>query len=96
MDVFDGTPAINFIYRLYGANIGADVFLYGVTIMEFDLVTVDDGAILANAVLQTHLYEDRVLKHGRVYIGKGALMGNQSYTLCVLSFSRTRTTACYF
>jgi hypothetical protein len=51
-------------------------------ITEFDCVKVGDFAALnAVAALQTHLYEDRVMKVGRVDVGKGVTVGAGSTVL---------------
>jgi len=72
--IFDGTPLINVLHRAYGANIGKNVYQWEVNHFEYDLVTVKDDAILAGAIVQTHLYEDRMFKMGPVEIGTGALV----------------------
>ena len=51
-------------------------------ITEFDCVTVGDFvSINAMSALQTHLYEDRVMKVGRVHIGDGVTIGAGSTVL---------------
>jgi non-ribosomal peptide synthetase-like protein len=51
-------------------------------ITEFDCVTVCDYAALNSmCALQTHLYEDRVMKVGRVFVGKGVVVGAGSTVL---------------
>ena len=51
-------------------------------ITEFDCVKVGDFAALnAVSAFQTHLYEDRVMKVGRVDIGKGVTVGAGSTVL---------------
>ena len=45
-------------------------------ITEYDLVEIgDDACINESATLQTHLFEDRVMKMGRVRVGPGATGG---------------------
>ena len=67
-----GTPFINFIYRIFGSHIGKNVFISTLEITEFDLVTVGDNTDLnEQAGLQTHLFENRVMKCGKVEIKSG-------------------------
>ena len=79
--IFDGTPIINWIYRALGVRIGKDVFILGTSFMEHDLTEIDDGAVVAGATLQTHLYEDRMYKTGRVCIGREALVAPGGFAL---------------
>jgi non-ribosomal peptide synthetase-like protein len=45
-------------------------------ITEFDCVTIGDFCVLNSlSALQTHLYEDRVMKVGRVELGRGVTIG---------------------
>ena len=49
---------------------------------EFDCVSVGDYSSLnALCALQTHLYEDRVMKVGRVFVGNGVTVGAGSTVL---------------
>ncbi len=51
-------------------------------ITEFDCVSIGDfAAINRSAALQTHLYEDRIMKVGRVAIGNGVSVGAFSTVL---------------
>ncbi len=51
-------------------------------ITEFDCVHVGDFcAVNTNAALQTHLYEDRVMKVGEVRLGRGVAVGAGSTVL---------------
>ena len=53
--------------RLFGAKFGTGVFLDMTDITEFDCVTVGNYCALNElSALQTHLYEDRVMKVGKV------------------------------
>ena len=65
-----------------GANIGRRVYLDSTEITEFDLVTIGDHvAINIDATIQTHLFEDRVMKIGEVYIGPRCNVGSLSVVL---------------
>lgn len=71
-----GTPFLPWIWRLLGAKVGRGVFVDMTDITEFDCVSIGDFSSLnANSALQTHLYEDRVMKVGRVKVGKGVTVG---------------------
>ena len=77
-----GTPFLAWYFRLMGASIGRRVYLDTVQISEFDLVTIGDDACLdADATLQTHLFEDRVMKMSHVEVGAGCAVGAESLVL---------------
>jgi len=77
-----GTPFLPWMLRLFGAKIGKGAFMDMTDITEFDCVKVGDFAALNMvAALQTHLYEDRVMKVGRVSVGKGVSVGAGSTVL---------------
>jgi non-ribosomal peptide synthetase-like protein len=68
--------------RLFGVKLGRGVFMNMTDITEFDCVSVGDFAALNElCALQTHLYEDRVMKVGRVCVGKGVSVGAGSTVL---------------
>ena len=71
-----GTPFLPWVLRIYGAKIGRGVFMDMVDVTEFDCIRIGDFSVLnMSACLQTHLYEDRVMKVGRVTVGKGVTVG---------------------
>ena len=77
-----GTPFLPWMVRLFGARFGRGVFLDTADFTEFDCVEVGDFcAINAGAALQTHLYEDRVMKVGRIKLGRGVKIGSQTTVL---------------
>ena len=77
-----GTPWINIYLRLMGCRIGRRVFTDTTDITEYDLVSVgDDAALNENAGLQTHLFEDRVMKVAGVRIGARATVGSLAIVL---------------
>ncbi len=77
-----GTPFLPWMLRLFGARFGKGVFMDMTDITEFDCVKVGDYCALNMvAALQTHLYEDRVMKVGRVELGKGVTIGAGSTVL---------------
>ncbi len=76
LDHLRGTPMLPWVLRLFGAKFGKGVFMDMTDITEFDCVNVGDFvSINALSALQTHLYEDRVMKVGRVNIGNGVTIG---------------------
>lgn len=77
-----GTPYLPWALRLFGVKIGKGVFMDANDITEFDCVSIGDyAAINSLACLQTHLYEDRLMKVGRIKIGKDVTVGAGSTVL---------------
>ncbi|MBA2710219.1 MAG: amino acid adenylation domain-containing protein [Tatlockia sp.] len=77
-----GTPFISMLYRAYGAKIGKRVFIDSSDFGEFDLVTIgDDVCINYEAVIQTHLYEDRIFKMSTIHIASECNIGVASIVL---------------
>ena len=71
-----GTPFLPWILKLYGAKIGKGVWMDLTDVTEFDCVNIGDFCTLnMGACLQTHLYEDRVMKVGRVTLDRGVSVG---------------------
>jgi non-ribosomal peptide synthetase-like protein len=82
LDHLRGTPFLPWLLRLFGTKFGRGVFMDMTDITEFDCVSVGDYAALnAHGALQTHLYEDRVMKVGRVFVGNGVTVGAGSTVL---------------
>jgi len=78
-----GTPYLSAFLRLLGAKIGKRAFINTSDLTESDLITIgDDAAINYNAPIQAHLFEDRVMKVGKVTIGDRCSVGN--YTVVLL------------
>jgi non-ribosomal peptide synthetase-like protein len=77
-----GTPFINMFLRSLGCKIGDRVYTDTTDITEFDLVSIgEDAALNRDCGLQTHLFEDRVMKLGAVDVGPRAVVGTQSVVL---------------
>ncbi|MFF4529374.1 Pls/PosA family non-ribosomal peptide synthetase [Streptomyces sp. NPDC001407] len=77
-----GTPWMAPVMRLFGARIGRRVWLSTTYMTEFDLVEVGDDAAVAEVTsLQTHLFEDRVMKMSRVRVGASSSVGTRSVVL---------------
>ncbi|MGW1198569.1 Pls/PosA family non-ribosomal peptide synthetase [Streptomyces sp. NPDC002536] len=82
VNLLAGTPWIGAVLRLFGARIGRRVWLATTYLTEFDLVEVgDDAAVGEVTSLQTHLFEDRVMKMSHVTVGAGASVGARSVVL---------------
>ena len=77
-----GTPLIGPVLRLFGAQIGRRTYIGTTYLTEFDLVHIgDDAAVSTDVSLQTHLFEDRVMKMSHVEILPGASVGARSIVL---------------
>ncbi|HWB14190.1 MAG TPA: Pls/PosA family non-ribosomal peptide synthetase [Pirellulales bacterium] len=77
-----GTPFVCWFFRLLGAKIGRRVYLDTTDITEFDLLEIgDEATINRDVTLQTHLFEDRVMKMSHVRIGPRASVGSMSLVL---------------
>ena len=82
LDHLRGTPFLPWFLRLFGAKFGQGCVLDMTDITEFDCIEVGDFCNLnALCALQTHLYEDRVMKVGRVKLGSGVTVGAGSTVL---------------
>jgi len=76
LDSLRGTPFLPWILRLYGVKIGKGICMFTTDITEFDCVTIGDYCTINSlSALQTHLYEDRLMKVGRVLLGTGVNVG---------------------
>ncbi len=77
-----GTPFMAPCLRMMGCKIGRWTFLETTLFSEFDLVEIgDEAALNLGATIQTHLFEDRVMKSGYLKIGAGSSMGNMAVVL---------------
>ena len=78
-----GTPMLSAFMRFLGAKVGHRCFINTTDFTETDLIFIgDDVAINANAPLQAHLFEDRVMKIGPIKIGDRCTVGTYSVILC--------------
>lgn len=76
MEHLRGTPFLPWYLRLFGVKMGKGNYLDAFDITEFDCVRMGDFCVLNSlCALQTHLYEDRVMKVGRVYLGDCVTVG---------------------
>ena len=68
--------------RLLGVKLGRDVLLMTTFMSEFDLTEIgDNSAINPGVPLQTHLFEDRVMKMSYVRVGPDCTIGERSVVL---------------
>ena len=82
LDLLRGTPMLPWALRFLGARVGKSVYLNTTDLTEFDCVHIGDEAELnAWCGPQTHLFEDRVMKIGRVEIGRRVTVGVRSTIL---------------
>ena len=82
VEMLEGTPFAAWFFRLMGARIGSRVFLETGNLTEFDLIEIgDDACINSDCTLQTHLFEDRVMKMSHIRIGKGCVIGADAVVL---------------
>ncbi|MGC1390853.1 MAG: Pls/PosA family non-ribosomal peptide synthetase [Bacteroidales bacterium] len=80
--IFLGTPFAPVYFRIMGCKIGKKVFMETTEITEFDLVTIgNESALNYGCTIQTHLFEDRVMKMSDVNIGKTCTIGPLSVIL---------------
>jgi non-ribosomal peptide synthetase-like protein len=77
-----GTPFAPVLLRLLGAKIGKNVYIETTDFTEFDLISIEDNVILdRDCTLQTHLFEDRVMKLGKLHLHSRAQVGAWSLIL---------------
>jgi non-ribosomal peptide synthetase-like protein len=77
LEYLRGTPFLPWLLKPYGMKVGKGVFINSTDLTEFDCIRIGDfSAINMQAEIQTHLYEDRVMKVGRIDIGKGVSVGS--------------------
>ncbi len=82
LQMLQGTPFLPWYFRLLGSRIGRRVCMETAWLTEYDLVTVgDDVCLNADCTVQTHLFEDRVMKMDRVDIGDGCSVGTDAVVL---------------
>ncbi len=82
LDMLRGTPFIAIALRRFGLKIGERCYIDTTWFTEFDLLEIGDEVSLnENANLQTHLFEDRVIKMGYVRLGDRSVVGSQSTVL---------------
>jgi non-ribosomal peptide synthetase-like protein len=82
LEYLKGTPWLPVTLRMLGVKIGRRVWLSTIDITEYDMVTIgDDTALNDDCGPQTHLFEDRVMKVGKVKMGSRSSIGARSIVL---------------
>ena len=77
-----GTPFIAVFLRMMGCRIGRHTYIATTLFSEFDLVDIGHHVALNHgAVIQNHLFEDRVFKSSALTIADEASIGNMSVVL---------------
>jgi non-ribosomal peptide synthetase-like protein len=77
-----GTPLLPLYFRLMGAHIGPGVYMESTWLTEYDLVSIGAGTCIGpDCTLQTHLFEDRVMKMSTVDLGAGCSVGTDAVVL---------------
>ncbi len=71
-----GTPFLNLYLRLMGVKIGRRVSINTIHIYDWDLITIEDDAILGgDCVVQGHILEGGRMRMKPTRVGKRALIG---------------------
>lgn len=77
-----GTPFCGYILKALGTKVGHRVLFDTAYFTEFDLVDIGDDVYLnMRCTLQTHLFEDRIMKMGKIKIGNGCSVGDGAIVL---------------
>ena len=80
--MLSGSPLLAPLLRLFGVKVGRRTLVDTTYLTEFDLVEIgDDVAVGAHASLQTHLFEDRVMKMSTISLRDGADVGARAVVL---------------
>jgi non-ribosomal peptide synthetase-like protein len=82
VSLFFGTPFAALLLRLIGCRIGRCSYIATSLFSEFDLVEIGDHVALnSGAVIQNHLFEDRIMKSSYLRIGDRCSVGNMAVVL---------------
>jgi non-ribosomal peptide synthetase-like protein len=77
-----GTPLLPLYFRLLGTRIGPGVHMESTWLTEYDLVTLGEGVCLgSDCTIQTHLFEDRVMKMSTVELAARCSVGTDAVVL---------------
>ncbi len=77
-----GTVFLPWYFRLLGMGIGRRACIMTMDFTEFDLVRLgDDVALNEDCTIQTHLFEDRIMKMSTVDIGSRVSIGSNTLIL---------------
>jgi non-ribosomal peptide synthetase-like protein len=82
VSLFFGTPFAAPLLRLLGCRIGRYSYIATSLFSEFDLVAIGDHVALnSGAVIQNHLFEDRIMKSSYLRIDDRCSVGNMAVVL---------------
>jgi non-ribosomal peptide synthetase-like protein len=77
-----GTPFAAWFFRLMGSKIGSRVYLETTQFTEYDLIHIgDEACVNEDCTLQSHLFEDRVMKMSTLDIGAHCTIGSCAVVL---------------
>lgn len=77
-----GTPLVPAFFRMMGAKIGRGVHMESTWLTEYDLIHIGDEVCLGtDCTLQTHLFEDRVMKMSTIEVGDRCSIGTDAVVL---------------
>jgi non-ribosomal peptide synthetase-like protein len=80
--MLSGTPFAAIPLRLLGCKVGQHCYIASNLFSEFDLIEIADyAAINEGAILQNHLFEDRIMKSSYLRIGEHCSVGNMAVVL---------------
>lgn len=89
LQLIRGTPLMPWFFRCLGAKIGKGCFIDTMFLTEPDMVTIGDYCCIGDRVtIQTHLFEDRVMKLEPLTIGDRVSIGALSIVLYNTSIDR--------
>jgi non-ribosomal peptide synthetase-like protein len=81
-ELLGGTPFAAWFFRGMGSKIGRRVYMGTTQFTEYDLIEIGDNVTLGNdCTLQTHLFEDRVMKMSTVKVGAHCSIGADAVIL---------------
>lgn len=84
-----GTASLNMFMRALGAKIGHGVWLDSYWLPEADLVSIGRSSTVGpGCVVQTHLFQDRVMSLDTVTLDEGSTMGPHTVALPASALSR--------
>jgi len=82
LEFLKGTAWLPILLKCFGVKIGKRVYLDTTDFTEHDLTSIgDDSALGQDCGAQTHLFEDRIMKMGRVTIGNRVSIGGHTIIL---------------
>jgi non-ribosomal peptide synthetase-like protein len=71
-----GTPVMSLYLRALGSRVGRGVWVETLAITEYDVTELgENSAVNRGAILETHLFHDRLLRIGPTNVGAGATLG---------------------